>query len=255
MSQFLYLPPYRQTTLFASVSVSDVDSDSAAAYLVDGREKFPLRLTTDNGVITITQTAGDIGLVVVAHHLLKAGSTVTFGGGITGAVTIPTLPRNGVPLNVADILSAVVTGVTSFTATVAGNDTDLLIGELIAGNPLVLDPPIRIQGSQFGERHYGNDRATPLSGIPPYSDRARSRPLGGTQFYSQTQLDLILAWWDSQDGYAYPIPSVIIPDSDDLNDVRLVMLSEPTYSQTGPDGSETQYLVDLEFTELPRTRW
>jgi hypothetical protein len=37
--------------------------------------------------------------------------------------------------------------------------------------------------------------------------------------------------------------------------VRLVMLGEPTYTQAGPDDSDVQWLVDLEFTELPRTRW
>lgn len=254
MSEFLYVPPYLRWDLFGVVSASNVDTDSDAQNLVDGKEKWPLRLTTNNGTITITNTAGTVSLVAVTHHLLSAGATVTFGGDISGSLTMPSYPRNGVPLNKAALITAV-PGVTSVDLTIAGNGSDLLIGETVIGEYLTLDPPIRIAGSQFREPHYGNDRSNPLSGIPPYSDRARSRPLVGSQYYSTVMRDLILEWWDSQDAYAYPVPSLIIPDSDDLSDVRLVMLAEPTYTQVGPEDSDVQWLVNLEFTELPRTRW
>lgn len=262
MSEFLYVPPYRNWGLFGTVTIDGaspdlLDADHQAAWLVDGRPGFPLRLTDPEGGFTVTNTAGLVSLVAVCHHLLDEDVAIDVSGDVTASLVAPAVPRNGVPLNFATRFSEV-SGVDSVSFDVSGsplNSTDVLIGELIVGAPLVLDPPMRVAGSRFGERHYGGSRATDLSGIPGYSERARSRPLSGSQYYSQAQLDLILEWWDSQDGHPYPVPSLIIPDSDNLNDCRLVLLSEPTYTQVGPDGSETQWLVDLEFTELPRTRW
>lgn len=255
MSSFLYLPPYTRWDLFGTVSASNVDPDHDVSWLTDAREKWPLRLTTANGAATITNPSGRVNLFAVTHHLLDAGATVTASGGITGSLVIPSYPRNGVPLNKAALI-ALVTGVTTVTLTVTGNASDdFLIGETFIGESLTLDPAPRIADTRFGERHYVADRPNPISGIPPYSDRARSRPLAGSQYYPTATRDLILEWWDSQDASPYPLPSLIIPDSDNLSDVRVVLLGEPTYQQVGPEGSDVQWLVDLTFDELPRTRW
>lgn len=260
MAEFLYIPPFRQWSLFGTVIVSGspgvVDERHPASNLVDGREKFPFRLTEPDGEFEITNPAGAVGFVGLFHHLLAGGVTVDLSGDVSGQIVVPDWPRNGVPYNAFTLIDPEVAAVTSLIATIASspaNDSDVLIGECIAGAPLVLELPIRLQGSRFRERQFVGGRATELSGIPPYSERARSRSFGGTQYYNQTELDAILEWYDSQDGYAYPIPSVIIPKSDNPVDARLVILSQPTYEQVLPNPA--LYLVELEFTELPRTRW
>lgn len=259
MSEFLYLPPYRQWSLFGTVTVDGspgvLDAGHEASWLVDGREKFPLRLTTPDGAFEVANPPGEVGVVAFCHHLLAGGVTVDLSGDVSGQIVVPDWPRNGVPYNAWTRL-ADFTNVSSLIATINGspaNDSDVVIGELLAGAPLVWEHPIRLQGSRFRERQFVGSRVSELSGIPPYSDRARARPFAGSQYYSQAELDEILDWFDSQDGYAYPIPSLIIPDSDNPNDARLVILSEPTYEQIVAD--PPLYLVQLEFTELPRTRW
>lgn len=260
MAEFLYVPPYLNWSLFGTVTLDSgtVDPDHDLAWLVDGRPAFPLRLTDVGGAINIANAAGPVNIAAICHHLLDEGVDVVLGDDISGSLSAPAVPRNGVPLNFAKLITEV-PGVTSVDLDITGgspvNSSDLLIGEAMIGKYLVLDPPIRIAGSTFGERHYVHGRASDLSGIPGYSERARSRPMSGSQYYSQAMLEQILEWWDSQDGYAYPIPSLIIPNSDDLTDCRLVMLEEPTYTRVGPEDSDTEYLVDVSFVELPRTRW
>lgn len=257
MGQFLYMPPYLNWGLFGNVSSGaspGTDTDHDLDWLVDGRPGFPLRLEDIDGVLTVTHDAATVSLVAICHHLLSAGTTVTLGGDLAGVLTAPTIPRNGVPLNFYRVLTPVA-GVDSVTLTFAAGANDVLVGEAIIGSTLVLDPPLKVDGSRFAEIQYVGSRGAALSGIPPYSERARSRTIGGSQYYDQAGLDAILEWYDSQDGYAYPIPSLIIPDSDIPTDARLVFLSPPTYSQVGPEGSDAQYLVELEFTEVPRTRW
>lgn len=254
MGDFLYVPPYRQRSLFGTVTAATIDSDHEAGALVDGIPGVPMRLTAPNGSFSIAQTAASVGIIAVCHHLLDAGSVVTLGGDLSGTLTAPALPRNGVPLNFARLQTPEVT-CDNVTFAISGNGVDDLIGELILGAPLVLDPAPRIVGSQFRERSYVGPRASELAAHPGYSDRAKSRPFSASLFCSQDGLDDLFEWFDGQDGNAYQVPSLIVPDDDDLTDVRLVFLSEPQYVVNGPEGSDTRWLVDLEFTEVPRTRW
>lgn len=255
MGDFLYVPPYRMWSLFGSVTAATIDPDHDADNLVDGIPGRPMRLTGANGTFSIANTAGNAGIVAICHHLLDEGSVVTLGDDLTGvSLTVPSLPRNGVPLNFAELIDPVVS-VDLVSFTVSGNGEDDVIGEIVIGNPLTLDPAPRITGSSYRERHYVDGRSSELAAHPGYSDRAKARPFHASLFCSQAGLDALFEWFDSQDGEAYPVPSLIVPDSDDLTDVRLVFLSEPEYTVNGPEDSDTRWLVDLDFTEVPRTRW
>lgn len=267
MSQTLYVRPDRNFALFGTVTTGEtVDPDHELSWLVDGRHGFPLRINNSTAAIQIANTLDvNVTLVAICHHLLDAGLVVTVTGDLAGTVTIPTYPPNGVPLNGWAIVTPT-PPVGDFTITITGNSQDIVIGEVVAGQADALTPSLLIDLTSFGVRRYLNGGQPELSGIPPYSERARSRTLRGSQYYNTTQLQAILDWFDSQDAYAYPVPTLLIPDSDDPSDARLVTLLEPRYTQivTGLDprfqGSpftldDPLFLVELEFLEYPRTRW
>lgn len=258
MSETLYVRPDKNWALFGNVSTGGAtDPDHQLSWLVDGRPGFPLRITGGTAAIQITKAAAGVNVVAICHHLLDPLLSVALSGDITDALIIPAYPPNGVPYNAWKRVSAgSPPSVNDLTLTITGNSGDILIGEVIAGEALVLDPSLQIESARFGVRRYlGASSGNELSGIPPYSEGARSRPLSGSQHYDTATLQAILDWFDSQDAYPYPVPSLLMVDSDDPNDARLVTLQEPRYSQVGPEGSDVQWLVELEFTEYPRTRW
>lgn len=251
MGQTLYVPPHKNWALFSTVTAAGVDPDYSKEWLVDGRPGFPCRFTTGAATILLAKAAAQVNLVAVCHHLLDAALSIAISGDLSGAVVIPAYPPNGVPMNAYKEFTPA--AVNDLTLTMSGNSSGVLIGEIIAGEALILDPSLRIEGSSFGHRRYVDESDVALSGIPPYSDGARARLLQGSQVYSAAQYQLILDWFDAQDAYAYPVPSLLIPDSDDPSDARLVTLLPPTASQVQADPD--RYLVELSFTEYPRTRW
>lgn len=266
MSQTLFVRPDRNGALFGTVSGPTSDPDHELSWLVDGRHGFPLRVAGGSAAIQIAfGSSAPLTVVAICHHLLDAGLVIPITGDVTGSLTIPDYPPNGVPLNAWGIVSGS-SPMNDFTLTIAGNSGDVVIGEVVAGDADVLEPSLRLDSAQFGVRRYLNSGQPELSGIPPYSERARSRTLRGSQFYDAEQLQDILDWFDSQDGFPYPVPSLLIPDSDDPTDARLVTLLEPRWTQVvaGADprfaGSpattdQPLYLVELEFLEYPRGRW
>lgn len=257
MSQTLYIPPSLNWALFAVVSGITPDDDYELDWLTDGRPGFPLRVASGGGAINLAKAAGEVNVVAICHHLLDAGLSVALSGDIADSIVIPAYPPNGVPLNAWKLVTAgSPTEVDSLTLTISGNSTDIVIGEVVAGFALVLDPSLKLDSARFGVRRYLNaPSGNELSGIPSYSEGARSRTLTGSGYYDAATLQDILDWFDSQDAYPYPVPSLLIPDSDDDTDARLVTLAEPSYTRVGPIGSEVEYLVDLTFNEYPRTRW
>jgi hypothetical protein len=256
MARTLYVRPDKNWALFGVVSASGVDPDHLVSWLVDGRHGFPIRFTSGSATITVTNPIGTVNLVAICHHLLDAGLSVSLSGDVSNTIVIPAYPPNSVPFNAFKEVVPVGSpaSVDTLILTISGNSTDVLIGELIAGEALALDPSLLIDTAQFGVRAYVDRADSPLSGIPPYSERARSRLLSGSQYYDATQLQAILDWFDSQDAFAFPVPSLLIPDSDDPTDARLVTLAEPRYQQVAT-GSAPLFLVELEFVEYPRTRW
>lgn len=254
MGRFLIVPPYRQWTLGATVNAADADSDHPPAQLCDGIPGLPLRLNSPNGDFDVSNPAGAAGIVAICHHRLAAGSLVTLGDDLSGTMTAPAMPRNGVALNFAELIEPEST-VSSVSFAISGNTLEGLVGELVIGAPLELDPSLSIAAARFREESFVGERATPLAAHPGYSDHARGRSFAGSIYQSQTKLDALFEWFDSQDGYAYQVPTLVIPDDDDLTDVRLMTISKPQYTIKGPIGSETRYLVDLEFFDIPRMKW
>lgn len=263
MSETLLIPPNRNWALFGTVtetSAADTDSDHDLAWLVDARPGFPLRLNGPDGVIRITNPTGDVDIVAICHHLLPAGLSVPISGDLTGSLVIPAYPSNSVPYNAWTRVSAEgsPSAIDTLILTIAQGSPadDVLIGEVIAGSAIVLDPSLKRDTTRLGVRRYLNARGgNDLSGIPPYSERARSRPVSGSQYYDEATVAALVDAFDSQDAYAYPVPCLLILDSDDPTDARLVTMEEPIITPPGPSGSAVEFLVELTFNEFPRTRW
>lgn len=265
MSETLLLPPNRNWALFADVSDGSPtagDPDYELAWLTDGRPGFPLRLNAGSGVLTLTKAAAEVDIVAICHHLLPAALSVAIGGDVSGAIIIPDYPANAVPYNAWTRIGGSPLGspaeVDTLTLTISQGSPsdDIVIGEVFAGVPIVLNPSLKRDTTRFGVRRYLNAKSgNELSGIPPYSDGARSRPLSGSQYYDEATVQALLDAFDSQDAYAYPVPCLLILDSDDETDARVVTMEEPVITPPGPSGSEVEFLVELTFNEVPRTRW
>lgn len=253
---FTYLRPDETRTFplitgtLGSVSSSSVDTAGSydATSLIGGWPGTPTRWTVTNPTGTITlPAAGAIDLVVVSHHKLAAGATITFSSGISVVVTVPAWPPDGIPLNPFNTLTSV-PGVTGFTFTVAGNSGDAIIGEILAGSARSLTLPLA-SNDQRGMANYGRENPIEMSSVPPYRRGLAGRaPWKGRFVLTTAQLDDVVAWYLSQcEGTR---PSVIIPDPS-VNDAWVGFLQEPQYSVVGP----RHWNVDLVFTELPRSRW
>jgi hypothetical protein len=265
VSETLLLAPNRNWALFAAVSDGSptaADPDHELAWATDGRPGFPLRLNSGSGVITLTKTAGEVDLVALGHHLLPEALSVAISGDVSGSIVIPDYPSNGVPYNAWTRIGGSPLGspaeVDTLILTISQGSPadDIVIGEVFAGVPLVLDPSLKRDTTRFGVRRYMNARSgNELSGVPPYSERARSRPITGSQYYDEAMVQALLDAFDSQDAYAYPVPCLLILDSDDPTDARVVTMEEPVITPPGPSGSEVEFLVELTFNEVPRTRW
>jgi hypothetical protein len=255
----LYLRPDKNWSFGATVSGSASDTDHDLQWLVDGRPGFPLRLQTGTATLELAKAAGLVTLVAIGHHLLDAELTVTVGGDVAGEIEIPAYGLNGVPFNawglVADDESEPI--VETLTIDIAGNSTDILIGELMAGDYDVLDPSFRLDDLQFEiERFFNTPSGNVLSGIPPYSERAEARPLSGSLYATVAQLAEILDWWRSEDAFAYPVPSFLVTNDEDPTSGRFVRFAnKPTWKEIEVAGPDPYYIVQLDFLEYPRTRW
>lgn len=263
MSETLLIPPSRNWALFGAVSDGSPtagDPDHELAWLTDGRPGFPLRLVGGDGAIQITNAPGEVDVVAICHHLLPAGLSVALSGDLSDTIVIPAYPTNCVPYNAwKRVTPGSPPEIDTLILTISQGSPadDVVIGEVIAGAALVLDPSLkRDTSTRLGVRRYLNARSgNELSGIPPYSDRARARPVSGSQYYNEAMVQALVAAFDSQDAYAYPVPCLLILDSDDPTDARLVSMEEPVITPPGPAGGEGEFLVELTFNEFPRTRW
>lgn len=266
MSRTLYLPPYKNWALFAEVTGVSPDTDHELAWLTDGRPGFPLRVAAGDGTIQLAQAAGPVTHVAICHHLLDEGLGVTVGGDTSGEIVIPAYGRNGIPFHAyaaMDLASPPTPdSVAALTLAISGNYNDILIGEVFAGEMLELDPSFRLDDLQFSiERFVNNPSGSRLSAIPPYSDRAEARDLSGSIYCSSLQdlgprLEAVLDWWRSEDAYAYPVPSLLITNDEDPTSARVVTFAgKPTWREVEVAGEDPYYLIQLAFTEVPRTRW
>lgn len=247
---FTYARPDELVTYGAGVSSSSVNTSGGyvAGSLCGGWPAPPVRWSTANPSGTVTLlAAGTIGLVVVSHHKLVAGTTITFSSGITAVVTAPTVPPDGIPLNAFNTLTPVA-AVTAFNFAVAGNTGDAIIGEILAGSARTLTLPLW-SSDQRGMDDF--TREIPISQAPmaPYDPGLSARaPWKGKFLLTQAQLDEVIAWFLAQRNGTRP--SVIIPDAS-VNDAWVGFLQKPSWSPAGP----RHFHVDLVFVEIPRSRW
>lgn len=263
MSRTLYMRPDKIWSLFGAVSAANGDPDHELDWLTDGRPGFPLRLNSGTETITITKAAGEVNIVAICHHLLDAGLSVTLGGDVSGTIEIPDYPENGVPFNAwTEVTTGSPTEVDTLTLAISGNAEDIVIGEVVAGAADELSPSLKIDGTTFSLQRFLNSASgNPLSGIPPYSEGAEARPVTGSGLYDQAGLDAILAWQRAHDAFAYPVPSLLILDSDDPTDARLVTIQDVTWQVAVPRDDAVSpprtalYLVQIAFLEYPRGRW
>lgn len=231
-----------------SVSSSNVDTTYSANSLIAGWPGTPTRWTVTNPTGTVTLPAsGSIDTVVIAHHRLAAGATVTFSSGISVVVTVPAWPPDGIPLNPFNTLT-LATGVTGFAFTVASNSGDAIIGEIIAGASRTLTLPVW-NDDRRGQMNFARETKVELAAVAPYRRKLAARaPWKGRFVLTTAERDDVDAWFLSQlEGTR---PSVVIPDTS-KNDAWLGFLQEPQYAPAGP----RQWNVELTFVELPRTRW
>ncbi len=231
-----------------SVSSSSVDAAYFADSLIAGWPGTPTRWTVSNPSGTVTlPAAGAIDLVVVSHHKLVAGTTITFGSGITVVVTVPTWPTDGIPRNPYNTLTSV-PGVTGFAFTVAGNTGDAIIGEILAASSRSLTLPFYTDDKR-GQTDFAREMPTEQSSVPPYRRGLAARaPWKGRYVLTTAQRDEVDAWFLSQcEGTR---PSIVIPDTT-VNDAWVGFLQAPQYSVATP----RHWNVELTFIEFPRTRW
>lgn len=263
MSRTLYIRPDKIWSLFGSVAAANGDPDHELDWLTDGRHGFPLRLNSGTETITITNAQGEVNVVAICHHLLDGGLAVVLGGDVSGAIEIPAYPENGVPFNGwTEVTAGSPTEVDTLTLAITGNSDDIVIGEVVAGAADELDPSLKIDDTQFSiQRFLNTPSGNPLSGIPPYSERAEARNVTGSGLYDQDGLDAILAWHRAQDAFPYPVPSLLILDSDDPTDARLVTIQDVTWRVEVPRDDSVSpprtalYLVQIAFLEYTRGRW
>lgn len=226
-----------------------VDSDYLPGWIIDGRPRRPVRGASGALSLSISGASGDIGIVAVAHHNLIV--PVTIGGDVTATITPEaTRPPNGISLSPFALVDPVETSVTTITVAATGNDENVVIGELVAGNVRSLIP-VMIQGAQFKHDDFSDD-ARVRRGVLGYATREEGRVLSGSQYFTTDQLEDIKAWWQAQQGGS--LTSYIVPDPD-VNDLWAVKFVGLQYEPAIPALGAGLWLVNLTFIEVPRVRW
>jgi hypothetical protein len=244
VAEFYYVRPDEMVTLYAGVSAT-VATDYVDDWLCDGRPGRPIRATGTTFSATITPlSAGEVGLVAVAHHNLTAA--VTFGGDITATVTPGTVPPNGIPLNPYAAITPVA-GVDNITISTTGNTSTVVIGEVIAGRMRTLTRPVYSQ-DETGMEDFTRTMALDLSSMPPYDGGLYRRTWSGKFIVATATRDLITAWYQAQ--RAGTRPSLIVPEPS-VNDAWLGFLRPPSFSPAGG----IYWSVSMSFEEIPRVRW
>lgn len=244
---YLYIRPDENVLAGRTVTstAGTPDTDHPVSWLTDLRPAFPARWAAGAWGASISVASQSVKLVAVANHSLDA--TVTVGGGVSGSILIPTLPPNRVPLNPYLLLTNTVAGVT--TITFAGTNTAVaIVGEAFAGVPRTLKAlkmadanEQQFTGGQMPQGDYAN--------IPMYDQRRKWRVFGGSQVFTLSELNDLIAWLDAQMGMSQP--SLLILDST-INDARVVLINELSYKW---NDHKQMFDVTLSFVEYPRYRW
>lgn len=227
--------------MFGAVT-GTVDAEYTAGDLVDGNPWNPVRRTGAASFCVTPTAARTIGLLAICNHNLPAATVVTFGGQISGTVTVPAAGADRIP-NQPFTTIASVTNVTSITVSVGSLSNASVIGEAWSSTLHALPKQLRVP--------FDWDRSKPFEweGAPPY-DVGEADPwrVSGQILLNATQLADVQAW--SESTRRGSLPSLIVLD-ESVNDARLVKFQftpKPTYLD--------KFMVTFEFVEvLPRLRW
>lgn len=224
-----------------------IDSDYSLSWLVDARPQRPVLGSSGTATYRITNTSAEVGIIAVCHHNLDAGKVVTVSNGLSATITANTpTPPNGVPLN--PFTTVTPTSVTALDFAISGNSANLRIGEIIAGKRRTLTLPT-MKSDKRGIATYVRKVDVDLSSVPPYDDGRSGRdPWKGSLLLTTSELDNVIAWYESQRNGTRP--SLIVPNTS-VNDAWVGFLQAPDYEPLGP----TFWRVSLTFVEEPRSRW
>lgn len=246
-------PPF--WTANAAVTTSGVSPTFLASWLCDTRPNRPTRWTGTSFSATIANPLGDVDVVVLGNHNLPAGSVVTLGGDLSGTITVPTWPKNGIPLNPFALVGGSPAGVNSITVSASGLPAGIIIGEVAAGALETIGLPL-LSSVTFKHRHKNIKPQSDISSVLGYNKGIASRPFVGTYLLDDAQMTSVVDWFESTDGDT--LPSVIIIDPD-VNDARFVDFAEleykPVVSQQTSNASERLWTATLTFSEYERHRW
>src|SRR5687768_3038352 len=221
-----------------------VDATYQAAWLVDGKTSYPVRLTDDDAAWTVTGTAQEVGILVVGHHTIAAGVSTAISGDITDTLTVAAWGKNGIAFNAYKIITPVA-GVDSLTLTITDNtEPAVIIGEFVAGKARTL-PGTLMPHTGFQRNNFRSDRPIDRAWIPPYDKGMVAEQWTGTLLLTTSQQSELLAWEESQK--AGTLPSVVVIRSMALFGFVEVGRQIPVVPAL--------WKIDIRFVELPRTRW
>lgn len=242
-STFGYVPPYLNWSRKGSVSGATSSDEHSLDWLVDDRGLFPLHVDGNSASLTVTNSSHTVSVVAIHNHRIDGDIAVS--GGIAGTLTAAAAQADGIFLN--PFLRVTPAAITSLSISISGNDEDVVIGELIAGELIEMPMPMW-STEEFTDEDY-SDESYPgsLIGITPYPEDAEARTWRGTQLYTTEQRDLLLQCRKAQRGYA--IPTLIIPDLS-VNDAWYGYIRK---FKSKP--RENWWEIELVITECPRTRF
>lgn len=247
---FYYLRP--DESLWGGSASGAVAADFDAAWLVDGRPGRPAKGasgTVSWGIQAPSAIAG-FSIIAVCNHNVDAGRDIEITGDVTATLTVPAWGKDGIPLNPFALVTPA--SLSSFSVDVAGNSAPVVVGEVVGGPARTLERQLRLESNFEALEPLAWDGR--FGSVPPYDEGTASRMLKGTTFVTGQGYADIQAWYESTRRGTRP--TLIVPDSA-TNDAWLVTFKWAAAPLKVPSSTyaDQVWRVELEFYEVPRTRW
>jgi hypothetical protein len=251
-----------ESLMFSPVT-GTVDTDFQANWLMDGLPGYPAQTTGSMSLTVTPATAMEVDLIVVCHHNINQGATITLGGSLSSTIETQAHPPDGIPTNWYRLLDTPVS-VSSLVFAVTGQGGSpaeaVIVGELYAGLSRTL-PALHL-GRQLSPGAMFPWEGQ-FSSLAPYDPGVhRTLRVRGTCILQETELNELHAFYVSQRNGNRPV--IIVPDYP----VEAAWLCQFNYdaadfvpgdasAAVGSPGVETQamFTVTLEIVEIPRLRW
>lgn len=224
-------------------TVGTTDSDYTNEWLCDARYGRPAKASGGSITWTITNPAGTVNFVALAHHTVNGGRSITIGGTIAASLVAPTDRPHRIPRNpFASIAGS--SSVTTLSVSIMGN-TSPVVCKVFAG-ALRAVPRAGFLAEQLTDTPVGRDY-TP-SFIQRYDDGySAPRVFKGVLRCNDAQADDLMAWSEAQLNGSRP--SVFIPNIA-VQDTRVVHLDPPVLTRNG-----LLWRAALTLREYPQARW